>query len=81
MKIKALDKIRVNKAIEDLLREKAKDPIDKKISIEDIADCVAKTLPKRRDIAKKFVQFVDQGEYLIDDFLSQVGIQIRNLGR
>ncbi|ASB01056.1 nucleoid-associated protein [Proteus mirabilis] len=68
MKIKALDKIRVNKAIEDLLREKAKDPIDKKISIEDIADCVAKTLPKRRDIAKKFVQFVDQGEYLIDDF-------------
>lgn len=68
MKINAIDKVKVNKAIETLLREKAKDPIDKKVSIEDIADCVAKTLPGRRDIAKKFVQFIDEGEYLIDDF-------------
>nr|ELR5063711.1 hypothetical protein [Providencia rettgeri] len=68
MKINAIDKVKVNKAIEALLREKAKDPIDKKVSIEDIADCVAKILPRRRDIAKKFVQFVDEGEYLIDDF-------------
>ncbi len=81
LKMNALNKVRVNKAIESLLNEKARDPIDKKITIEDIGNCIATTLPKMRDISKKFIQFVDVNEYLIDDYFEPSRFSEKEFGQ
>lgn len=81
IKINSVDKVKVNKAIEAFLKEKAKDPIDKKVSIEDIANCIAKTLLKKKDVAKKFIQFVDHGEYLIDDYFEPSRFSDKEFGK
>lgn len=67
-KIRVVDKIKVNAAIESLFNEKSKDSIDRKVTVEDIGNCIEKTLPRRRGVSKKFTKFVDTNGYMIDDY-------------
>lgn len=68
MKLKHIDRVKVKKAVEALMKSKAKDPNDRKLTIEDIGDCIEKTLPENKELKGKFVQFADVNEYVIDDF-------------
>ncbi|MGJ7081115.1 nucleoid-associated protein [Morganella morganii] len=67
-KITIVDKIKVNDSIELLFNEKSKNSIDRKVTIEDIGNCIEKTLPRRRGVANKFTKFVDNNGYMIDDY-------------
>ncbi|EBG6490183.1 nucleoid-associated protein [Salmonella enterica] len=68
MNLKHIDRVKVKQAVETLMKSKAKDPNDRKITVENIGRCIEKTLPENEGIKAKFVQFVDVNEYSIDDF-------------
>ncbi|EJB1471146.1 hypothetical protein MUI98_005140 [Salmonella enterica] len=68
MKLKHIDRVKVKKAVEALMKSKAKDPNDRKLTIEDIGNCIEKTLSENKELKGKFVQFADVNEYVIDDF-------------
>jgi len=68
MDLKHIERVKVKQAVEALMKSKAKDPIDRKLTIEDIERCIEKTIPENKNIKGKFVQFADVNEYIIDDF-------------
>ncbi|EJA8225692.1 nucleoid-associated protein, partial [Salmonella enterica] len=68
MDLKHIDRVKVKQAVETLMKSKAKDPNDRKLTVENIGRCIEKTLPDNEVIKGKFVQFVDVNEYNIDDF-------------
>ncbi|EPL8095457.1 nucleoid-associated protein, partial [Morganella morganii] len=68
IKVKPVDKIKVNKNIEKFIEAKSRDKNDKKTSLDDLGKCIADSLPKNRNIIKRFSDFVDMGDYSIDEY-------------
>lgn len=80
MNLRHLDRVKVKQAVEVLMKAKAKDPHDRKLTIEDIEKCIEKALPENKDIKGKFVQFADINEYVIDDFFEPSRFSGSNFG-
>lgn len=78
--LSTVEKVKVRQAIEELLNKKAKEPIDKKISIEDIEKTINNSLSDNNNVIGKFVSFVNANDYAIDDFFEPSVFSGKNFG-
>ncbi|SQL16278.1 nucleoid-associated protein NdpA [Morganella morganii] len=68
IKVKPIDRVKVNKNIEKFIEAKSRDKNDKKTNLDELGKCIADSLPRNRSIVNRFNKFVDLGAYSIDEY-------------
>lgn len=68
IKVKPIDRVKVNKNIEKFIEAKSRDKNDKKTNLDDLGKCIADSLPRNRNVVNRFNKFVDYGVYSIDEY-------------